>query len=175
MRRYFFDVPVYRLAEGSYYAERTAHVEREMYPTANADAEQIREFHKREPAHYIAARDHVEKAYGGMWRYNEIIGYIRLYFFGSQVRGEYIGIKAQRIVRTRKKLFEHQTHKLVPELTVPNEATSADIFRLIKAHLVECQRELPNRYFDTTLLDKIGPYVDWRGLYIARDGERSDA
>ena len=40
--------------------------------------------------------------FGGAWKYNEIIGYIRLHFLGNQIRGEYWGVKAMCQVRTRR-------------------------------------------------------------------------
>jgi hypothetical protein len=36
--------------------------------------------------------DHLEMRYGGPWNFNEIIGFIRLHFLGSQIRGEYFAV-----------------------------------------------------------------------------------
>ena len=55
----------------------------------------------------------------GTWRFNEIIGYVRLYFRGSQVLGEYYAVKRSRHVLTRHKTLIRRTHKLGPEHQIP--------------------------------------------------------
>jgi hypothetical protein len=64
---------------------------------------------------------HANRVYGGQWIYNEIIGFVRLYFDGSQVLGAYFRTSAKRISKTRKKTFEWIAHKLAPEVELPYE------------------------------------------------------
>jgi hypothetical protein len=160
-KHYFFDIPVYRIKEDQYYLERDAHLERILYPPDASWAEELRELHKREPD---TARPHIERSFG-QWIYNEIIGYIRLHFLGDQIRVEYFSVTKKRIVRTRTKIFEYQTWKLARELDVPSDASSKHIYALVKQYLSDCGRQVPKRHIDTTMLDAIGPYVDWRRLY----------
>jgi hypothetical protein len=162
----FADIPVYRLAQERYYAERESHIERLMYPPNDPWSEQARELHKRDPRLYIPFRDHLERSYGGMWRFNEIVGYIRVHFFGSQIRGEYFSVIKKRMVRTRRKVFEYRTHKLAPEISVPAKASSEEIFKLVKQYVADCRQELPGRQIDETMLDVLGPYIDWHRLYM---------
>lgn len=58
------------------------------------------------------------QAYGGDWDFNEIVGNIKLFFMGTQVRGEYWSTKPHRKLMTRKKQFEFKEHKLVAESNV---------------------------------------------------------
>lgn len=101
-----------------------------------------------------------------MWRYNEVIGSIRLRFFGSQILGESYSVKRRRIVRTRSKVLEYRTHKLAPEINMPADATGDCLLRLVKCYLRDCERELPRRHIDTGLLDTIGPFINGRKLYL---------
>ena len=100
-------------------------------------------------------------------RYNEVIGYIRLHFFGSQIRGDYFGVIADRIVRTRRKTFKYRTHKLAPEINIPPGAANSEIAELVKQYVNDCRKELPGgnrRYVDTELLDALAPHIDWRAV-----------
>jgi hypothetical protein len=162
---FFFDVPVYRLTEERYYKERDEYINSYMY----SDAMDL-DFYKRNPDQETLRKDHMQHAYGGCWIYNEIIGYIRLHFLGSQIRGEYFGVKAKRIVRSRRRTMEWQAWKLAPEVGVPLGASNAKIYELIQQYLKDCQRELRGRHIDTEILDTIAPHLDWRRIFLQEAG-----
>ncbi|WP_353402076.1 hypothetical protein [Pseudophaeobacter arcticus] len=91
MEKYFFDLPVYRLTKSKYYKWR--------------DETQIRPHEENwlsvrgrpMPQESKNALDqHVYEKYGP-WEFNEIIGYIRLYFLGSQIRGDYLSAEKSGI------------------------------------------------------------------------------
>src|SRR4051812_19282331 len=94
----FLDVPVYRLPLPEYDRQQKAYIKKAFGPMVLPND--------------AAFRDHLWRVYGGCWRFNEVTAYIRLYFLGGQVRGEYFAIRRKRIVRTRHKQFEYVTHKL---------------------------------------------------------------
>jgi len=125
----------------------------------------MEDFYQKEPKQKNAAENRLRKSYGGSWEYNEIIGYIRLYFFGTQIRGEYWGVNSKRIVRTRKKTFEYKTWKLATEIDIHRKPDSSSIFSKIQDYLERCKKELKGRYIDIVNLKAIGSYVDWKSLY----------
>jgi len=168
MLKFFFDVPVYRLPEEKYYREMNEYIERNMFPGPVEHNDNMKEFYSREPEQEVSHRELFRVLFGGEWRYNEIIGYIRLHFLGNQIRGEYWGAKAKRQVRTRKKLFKNMTWKIAPEINIPNKADNEEIFKLILDYLTRCSRELRRRHIDTTILESIGRYVDWKSLLVDR-------
>ncbi|MEI6545123.1 MAG: hypothetical protein WCL60_16530 [Methylococcales bacterium] len=168
--RYFFDIPVYRLPEDRYYRERDKYIEGMIYPEGSPFNEAMRTKEAADPHHNIAFRDHLQRTYGGCWRFNEIVGYIRLHFLGSQVRGEYYGVRKQRIVRSRTKTLEHQTWKLAPEIDIPYPHTNDGIFETARNYLEACRKELPGRYVDTELFEVVGKHVNWCDLFA--EGER---
>jgi hypothetical protein len=156
---YFLDVPVYRLEREKYYSERTEFVDKTMYPDEDA--------RKHYESHYdskVRFQDHLETSFGGCWEYNEIIGYIRLHFLGSQIRGEYFAVNAKRIIRTRKKIFTYRTHKLAPEESISFLTSSAEIADAISRYIETCATELPNRYVDRSVFDAVARHVDWLGM-----------
>lgn len=152
----FFDLPVYRLTEEKYYADLERYTDERIEaaggPNRNANA-------------ILHIRQHSTEAFGGPWEYNEIIGYIRLHFVGSQIRGEYFAPASRRVVKSRRKIFWMQTHKLAPEVQISFNPTSQSIFKLIVEYVDACKAELPRRYIDSRQLMRLGPFVDWKGLY----------
>ena len=99
-----------------------------------------------------------------MWEFNEIVGHIKLYFHGSQVRGEYWGTTAKRIVRTRRKQFEYKTHKLYVEKSIRNSSNEA-ILAVVEEYLDGCAAELQKRHIDLREFNTIKSHIDWLGLY----------
>jgi hypothetical protein len=160
---YFMDVPVYRVEHERYYEQMEEFISKGLY--SNPERTELqKEFYKRNPGHETIFREHLQNKYGGAWNYNEIIGYIQLHFLGSQIRGEYWGQTAKRIIRTRKKSFEWKTHKLAPELEIPRDSSNSKIYEIILNYLSHCQKELKGRYIDEAHIRAIGPYVDWNSL-----------
>jgi len=158
------DLPVYRLTEDRYYAERNAYVDRIMYehPLPSTPSSPSTAVGLSGPD--ATMRDHLVKSFGGPWNYNEIIGFLRLHFLGSQVRAEYWRVDVKRIVRSRTKIFVPWAHKLVPEKELPMSGTSEEIFRAVTGHVEDCKRSLRDRHVDATTLESLGPYIDWRAL-----------
>lgn len=152
MNSFFYDLPVYRLDEDSYYDGRTAYIRRYARLTGIEKLD-------------IAAEEHLQRAYGGPWRYNEIVGYIRLHFVGSQVRGEYFSVERKRLVRTRKKTLYWQTWKLAPEVEVAPPYTDSAVWRAIASYVAQCREEVGGRFIDTSLLESISTHVKWGDLF----------
>ena len=157
----FYDIPVYRVSRDRYYADRERFVEETMYPPGTHQAEMAKDFHSRNPDARVLYADHLQRIYGGCWEFNEIIGYIRLHFLGSQVRGEYFGVSTKRVVRTRKKMLEWKTWKLAPEIDLPHPSSDGEIFQALMRYVLDCKKELKGRYVDTELFERLGPYVRW--------------
>lgn len=162
--RYFYDIPVYRLPAERYYRERDEYMDRVLFPEGSPDTQSRREREAADPNCYLAMRDHLQRTYGGCWDFNEIIGYIRLHFLGSQVRGEYFAVRRKHVVRTRTRVLEYCTWKLAPEVEIPYPFTSEGIHGAILDYLTACRKELPRRYVDTELFEALGKHVDWLGF-----------
>jgi len=163
LEKYFADITVYRLSPERYEAEFERYLDR-LYLEPMAAATGMREWHEQNPERRNSYRERVRNYFGGGWCYNEIIGFIRLHFLGDQVRGEWWTVRAKRIVRTRRKVFEYRHWKLVYESHLPRNATNAQTFAVILGYLDRCRRELPGRYVDSRLLEEVGPFIDWQAF-----------
>ncbi|MDY3201301.1 MAG: hypothetical protein RBQ84_10145 [Arcobacter sp.] len=158
MIKYFFDVPVYRLSEQEYYLEEKNH-SKKLYEYIYTRIDGT----KRNPLVSYEKFYEESSIFRDMWRYNEIIGYIRLYILGTQIRGEYFQHKSKRIVKTRKKSFIYITHKLVSEINIMNQ-TNDEIYNSILQYLERCEKELEKKYIDIVSFKSIGQYVNWNKL-----------
>lgn len=95
---------------------------------------------------------------------NEIIGFIKLYFMGTQVRGEYWSTKPKRKVRTRKKQFEYKTHKLAAENEIRAE-TNEGILNAVNEYISDCQRELKGHHLDLREFEALKYNMDWVSIF----------
>lgn len=156
MKKYFFDIPVYRLSERKYQHECDIN---------NQEIYQKYYFNRITKKPLISYEEFCSKlsSMAEPWCYNEIIGYIRLYIFGREVRGEYYQHKSQRIRKTRRKHFRYLTHKLVPEINLRGY-DNTQIYTAVMKYLEECQKELRSRYIDIEDFKMIGQYIDWNLL-----------
>lgn len=166
MVKHLYDLPVYRLEESAYNEQMESYIEGVI------DRLGVREYYARSRSASDFMRNHLWEKYGGAWRFNEIIGFIRLHFLGNQVRGEWWRVNAKRLSRTRRKQFEYRAWKLASERHIRVEATSDEIYRILLDYVDDCRHEpaLKNRHVDSTLFETVGPYVDWRAVMISPEG-----
>jgi hypothetical protein len=165
--RYFFEVPVYRLTEGDYQEQREKWVKARIYSAEKSEhyLSVKRSFHEKHPDKLLEEHSHGRKRYGGDWRYNEIIGFIRLWFQGTRVGCDYYRVEAKHIVRTRRKQFDGWPGSLAASASIPINTPSTGVYAIIRDFLERCARELPGRYIDLEHLDMLALYVDWSALY----------
>ena len=129
---YFYDVPVYRVPEACFYAERDRYIDITMFGTLPDEREFRKAFYERNADTRINLEDRLEKTFGGPWCFNEIVGYVRLHFLGSQVRGALWMVDRKRIVKSRTKLILPQSHKVVYEEDIPFGASNEQVFQVIQ-------------------------------------------
>lgn len=99
------------------------------------------------------------------YRYNEIVGYIRLHFLGTQIRGEYYCSFKYKSVRSKTKIYSFKSHKLASEVSIDDTDSDGVIYAAIIKYISACRKEIPRRHVDTDLFEKLGPHVRWAELY----------
>jgi len=154
----FFEIPVYRLSEEKYNKNMDEHIKK--HPLFQKDRD---DFYERNPHQETHDMEYVKNKFGGIWRYNEIIGYIQLYISGNQILGKYFENDTERQIKTRRKRFKYISPKLAPEIDLPLEGNNKAIYEEIYKYIKNCKKELPPiRFIDMSVFEKIGPYVEWR-------------
>lgn len=156
---YFMVLPVYRITQEAYLSSMDSHIQKEMYSTTkNID------FYKTNLRLREQHEGLLRCLYGGPWEFNEVIGFIKLFFYGSQVRGEYWAVQSKRIVKSRRKQFEYKTHKLHAERRI-REKSNNHILESVREYIEGCKNELPRRHIDTREFEALSPHINWVSLY----------
>ena len=144
-----FEVSVYRLEKSDYYNKMSVHIEK-----VNSKNQ------------YSLNECYLRKNYGGDWRYNEIIGFLRFYRYGSnQIRCEYWETDAKKKVRTRKKQFEKLSDNYCNE-PFHKSAKNSDLVQTMKNAVEHCETRINNKklIMDRDLFDNIVNFIDWKSL-----------
>ena len=152
---YFFEIPIYRVSEDEYNNAMNSYVSQRIQEIQTA-SENLR-----------MLEDHLWKKFGGPWRYNGVIGFLRLYVFGTQIRGETWFVDAKRIShRIRCKFFIH--HGKAFEVDVLPDDTNHQILEKVQTGIQRSIEYQPinGRYLDLSSFDTIAPHIDWRALML---------
>jgi hypothetical protein len=119
---------------------------------------------EKAPESYDYAENYFDNHLWYSWSYNDIVGWIRLFICGTQLRGEYWWVSSKRIVPRGKKEFEYFGKAFESEnITSEN---SNQIFTVLCGELSQLSKERPfkGRYIDMELLLTLGPHINWRSL-----------
>jgi len=151
---FFFELPVYRCSEAEHSTE-----------TESAKRRYLKKFDR--PSVPQLHDDLVRlfyDLYGYPWRYNDVIGWIRLFVLGCQLRGDLWWNHTKRQVRRGRKKFIFAGKAF--ELNVLNVNDSAEIERLLFERLHSTNEDfvLKGRYIDISLLTNLSPYINWQSL-----------
>ena len=157
-----FDVPVYRLTKEEYETQQDAYIDQNI-----SDGNYyVQKMYRREPDVKRQTENYLWESYGGGWLFNEVIGFIRLFFLSTQIRGEYWPVTVKRIKRGRRKVFRPCGYEVTHGEKIPQGSSSQEIFNLILKFLarVNREKELKNCHIYTSLLKNIGMHMDWNAL-----------
>jgi len=101
-------------------------------------------------------------------RYNELVGCIDIYVFGSQLRADYwFTEKRHVIIGSRVKGTIRPHGKLLEKWYSHSKLSSPEIFADFRAALnteVRRHSRLNNRYIDFDAFERCGPFIDWREI-----------
>lgn len=147
--KYLFEIPVYRLSESDYYKKMNDYKNsiNSKMPMPKSD-------------------EHLCKQYGGDWRYNETIGFLRFYRYGgNQIRCDYTETDAIKKTRTRKKLFEKVSDSYCNE-QFSVSASNTDLAKSIRSAVEHCEYRLKKkrRVLDKELFENTVDFIDWKLL-----------
>jgi len=155
--KFFFDIAIYRCTPELHQLE--------MEKEKNKLVESLCYSKEEAPVSYKNAIRGWEDRNWYPWRYNEVVGWIRLYIDGDSIKGEYYFIKMKRISKElRKKIYYWQGGAI--EIHIELLDSSEDIFLKICNEIEELKKERPfkGRFIDMECFKSIGPYVNWKRL-----------
>jgi hypothetical protein len=159
--RHFFEIAVYSREEDSFYAEfskiKQKYLDGLYIRSGGVSREQA-------PDTYAWAEERLFKEYG-CWRYNQAIGWIRLYVLGTQIRGAYYFVDAKQI-RLLMKNKKFVWYGKAFELHFYPKDSSAKIYNEVRAELEALHNERPfkGRHIDLEAFYGAGEFINWRKL-----------
>ena len=152
MHNYFIEIPLYRIPYDNYnneLSQKTQDIYDSNYPI------NIENYHISE----------LEKDNCAPWQYNQVIGWVRLFFLGNQFKGELWLHNAKRYTRKMKnKRFEYSNNVIGAE--IPTDLANKEIAKLIMTELKSFGDNFHNkkRYLDISQFQRIACYIDWKSL-----------
>ncbi len=172
---HFHDLPVYRLTEAKYDTELRELTHHMVPDVPGPWLPSTDEMISRHRANALAD---LERHFGN-WRFNEVVGYVRLSMLNRHVCGAYYRRHVRetgprydkpvaREIRTRTKVFRSASQFAEPQ-RIPPGSTNAQCLGIINEYVSAGRKALPRRYFDQQWLRDIGPYVDWCAMVEASD------
>lgn len=169
--RYIFDISIYRTTERRFNAQYDRDLKayfKRIWPDGAKD--------RLPKESVLGAEQHFWETYGGPWTFNQVVGWVRLYILGSQVRGELWFVRARKLVRRPR-------HRQIPmigkafELHTRSEESSKQIYQLVLTELKRFRKTFRGGRLMLNLecLLNAGPHIDWHALiYEAAKPMRSN-
>ena len=150
-----FELPIYRVSEEQYYKSFSEHYEKRKIPHNNLLYEE-------------SLNQNLRKDFGGDWKYNEIVGYLRFYKYvdySIYINCFYYKVNKKRITKTRTKQFipiDDTLYKIIIIYLYGNQQIAKKI-----TEMVDWCSTLPavhKRYIDREIFDNTVNCIDWRVL-----------
>jgi len=163
--KYLFEIPVYSCSKVDYYKTCKSNVMKRIDWFNKQNLAIPRE--KAQESYMNFERSTKEK-YETPWDYNEVVGFIKIYKLGIQIRGETWFISAKRIQRGMKtKIFIYTGDTF--EITCYENDSSQDIFKDIISALFEANKKRPfkNKHIDLSSFMNCGPFIDWHEIILS--------
>lgn len=147
-----FELPIYRVSEEQYYKSLNEHYEKRKIPHNNFLYEE-------------SLNQNLRKDFGGDWKYNEIIGYLRFYKYANDIRCFYYQDDRKRIIKTRKKQFipiDDTLYKIIIIYSYDNQQIAEKITEMVD--WCSTLPDIKKRYIDREIFDNTVNCIDWRVL-----------
>lgn len=153
---HFFEIAIYRcrVETHTHEQERAKQKYMEFFEASRESA----------PSSYERASSWFDSEHWYPWQYNEVIGWLRLYTLGSQIRGELWMAKAKRHVAGGRRRFFYMG-KAFELHTFPSQ-TDGEIQAEVMQELEQFSKEPSrrSRYLDLECFEVAAPAINWRKL-----------
>lgn len=167
---YFFEIPIYRVSQEHYGREVETEKEKLLSPLRDL-WNRVSSKPVEESEAYQYVKNNFDREHGThMWRYNQAIGWLRLFTSDhSHIRVDYYWVKERITKSLKNKLFRYCFEEKTFELDILPAMTSNEIYMLLRERIEELMRKKPFRkyYIDLEPFQNIGTYIDWRALVNA--------
>lgn len=147
-----FELPIYRVSEDTYYKDFGEYYEK-------------RKISHNDPLYEESLNQNLLKEYGGQWKYNEIIGYLRFYKYANDIRCFYYRVNKKKIIKTRNKQFipiDDTIYKITIKSSYDNQRIAKEMIEMVNS--CSTLLDINKRYIDRDFFDNIVNCIDWQVL-----------
>lgn len=154
--RYFFEIPIYRCSPDQHESWLAGEKRKNLQP--------FEENRDTVPESVAISKQWFDEWHWYPWRYNETVGWVRLYALGAQIRADLWYVKAKRVVReTRKRIFF-----VGKEFEISFRLTDSDpeigIAVLEKLRDLKRQSLFRKRFLDLECFEVVAQHLNWKEL-----------
>jgi hypothetical protein len=160
MAAYIFDIPIYRCSERRFELQFAKDLSEHLASLESRSGGITR---SQAPTTYAGAGQDFRESYGGPWRFNQIIAWLRLCASSSSICADLWLCDAKRFRRApRRRRFQFVGTEAVVRFRPRN--TSREIFAALLHRLDEYEEGWKPRGFvlDRGAIVRLGPFVNWR-------------
>jgi hypothetical protein len=159
--RHILEIPIYRIPRDAFYSQferdRNRHLDRKR-KLGGIQPSQL-------PNWEIGVSDRFSESYGAPWRYNQVVGWLRLFRLGIQLRADIWLTQAKRYSRR----MAYKRLLLVGkgfEIWVGPSDSDADIVARLRTEFEDIERSYRSKRFvlDLECFNNLAPYVQWHEL-----------
>lgn len=158
---WFLDIPVYRCEHEKFIKESEQKIQQDLaWLYRNNVPKDLA------PEAYRSAEEHIRIKYDySHWRFNQIVGWIRLLAIPHMIQGQYYFIEAKRIRKDFANKRMVWQGKAFEKHFLP-EQSSDEIYHELWDALNQLKRVKPfkGRFLDMETLQGIGNHMNWRAL-----------
>ena len=161
---YLFDIPIYWCREDEFNVEDDERLKKHLNDFETQTGYPLTDNLR------MSLTDGFWRRYIAPWRFNQIVGWVRLYKLGTQLRGELWFMNAKRSGRqVSRKQFSDKGKAF--ELHTWPEQTSKEIFESICKELRAFEKGSKRRMLlDSSCFERLGQFTDWRRLMDTSNG-----
>ena len=167
MYRPVLDVPIYRISPDQHEQDER----RRLKQFLEQQALIYQDMGKSISQEQVAKCEHQWiSGYSMLWHYNEVVAWLHLYvFMDSQVRGELYRAHGERHRRGGKREF-HWSGRCFETDVFPGESND-QIYQNVLRDVREVGKgpSFRRRFIDTSVLEQIGPILDWTRLVLGEE------
>jgi len=158
---FFFEVPIYRVSESKFNTAYDRDLEKHWEWLESASDTP----RGRMSGHLLRiSENRFWETYGAPWRFNQVVGWIRLYVLGTQIRGELWMARARRYTRTGRRRYRWRGKAF--EMSCAKDMTSAEIGAEVEERLQRCVKDLRSgkMHVDLECFRTASQFLNRRGL-----------
>ncbi len=161
MELYLFDLPIYRQAEGRFYEDLRLYTEARLKRAI--DSHGIAR--ERVPDSVLGIEERSREACHAPWRFNQVVGWVRVYALGFSIRGE-LWWTTEKYVRRRPVKRRIENIGKAFELSVFPSESDEDIVKRLRHILPSSTKGLRRRglVLDTDTFERLSSYLPWRRI-----------